>query len=59
MRVFPNKNKKTLDTIDVHMEKIRTTNYTKFLGIVIESTLVWKEHTEHLNSKLNSLGYMI
>jgi hypothetical protein len=36
-----------------------TTNSTKFLGVVIESTLAWKEHAEHLNSKLNSLGYMI
>jgi hypothetical protein len=59
MWFFPNKSEKILDTIGVHMKRIKTTNYTKFLGILIESTLVWKEHTEHLNSKLNSLGYMI
>jgi hypothetical protein len=51
--------KMTLDTNDVNADKINFTNSSKFLGIVIESTLAWKEHTEHLNSELNSLGYMI
>jgi hypothetical protein len=59
MQFFPNMGKMTLDTTDVNADKINFTNSTKFLGIVIESTLAWKEHMEHLNSKLNSLGYMI
>jgi hypothetical protein len=59
MQFFPNMGKMTLDTTDVNVDKINFTNSTQFLGIVIESTLAWKEHTEYLNSKLNSLGYMI
>jgi hypothetical protein len=51
--------KMTLDTIDVSVDKMNFTKSTKCLGIVIESTFAWKEHTEHVNSKLNSLGYMI
>ena len=59
MRFFPNTNKMTVDTIDINTYKIDSVNSTKFLGIIIESTLAWKEHIDHINSKLNSLGYMI
>ena len=39
--------------------KINLTNYTKFLGIILESSLTWKKHIDHINPKLNSLGYML
>jgi hypothetical protein len=38
---------------------VNIVNPTKFLGIIIDSSLTWREHTEYINSKLNSLGYMV
>jgi len=38
--------------------KINLTNSIKCLGIITESSLTWKKHTDHINSKLNSLGYI-
>ena len=35
------------------------TSSTKFLGIILESTLSWKQHIEYINAKLQSLGYII
>jgi hypothetical protein len=36
-------------------------NYVKlkFLGIIIDSSLTWREHTDYITSKLNSLGYTV
>jgi len=39
--------------------KINLTNSIKFLGIIIESSLIWEKHIDHINSKLNSLGYIV
>ena len=39
--------------------KINLTNSNKFLGIILESSLMWKKHIDHINPKLNSLGYML
>jgi len=34
-------------------------NSTKFLGIILESTLSWRQHIDYINVKLESLGYII
>jgi len=39
--------------------KINYTKCIKFLGIIIESSLTWKNHIDYVNSKLNSLGYIL
>jgi len=39
--------------------KINLTNSIKFLGIILDSSLTWKKHIDHTNSKLNSLGYIL
>ena len=39
--------------------KINLTNSTKFLGIILQFSLMWKKHIDHINPKLNSLGYML
>jgi len=39
--------------------KINYTNSFKFLGIKMESSLTWKKHIDYVNSKLNSLGYIL
>jgi hypothetical protein len=38
---------------------INVTSSIKFLGIILESTLNWKQHIDYINSKLQSLGYII
>jgi hypothetical protein len=38
---------------------ITNTNSTKFLGLVIDSTMSWKEHIIELTSKLNKACYAI
>jgi len=43
-------------TID---QKINFTNTIKFLGIIIESSLTWNKHIDYINSKLNSLSYIL
>jgi len=43
-------------TID---QKINFTNSIKFLGIIIESSLTCNKHIDCINSKLNSLGYIL
>jgi hypothetical protein len=49
---------RTLDGIESDDYKINF-NSIKFLGIIIESSLTWIEHIDYINSKSNSLGYMI
>jgi len=39
--------------------KINLNNSIKFLGIIRESSLTWNKHIDHINSKLNSLGYIL
>jgi hypothetical protein len=39
--------------------KINYTNSFKFLGVIIESSLTWKEHIDYINLKLKSLSYMV
>ena len=39
--------------------KINLTNSIKFLDIIIESSLKWDKHIDYINSKLNSLGYIL
>ena len=38
---------------------ITNTNSTKFLGVIIDSTLSWKDHITRLTSKLNKACYAI
>jgi hypothetical protein len=59
MQFLPNTSHQSLDTIEFNTYKINSTNSIKFLGIIIESSLTWKEHVDCINSKLNSLGYMV
>jgi len=47
------------DNTQVGNHRISLRNSFKFLGIAIESSLTWRIHTEQINSKLNSLGYML
>jgi hypothetical protein len=47
-----------MNFIEHNANKISAVNSIKFLGVIIDSSLTWKEHTDHINSKLNSLGYM-
>ena len=48
----------TLNTQSIDC-KFNYTNSIKFLGIIIESSLTWKKHIDYINSKLNSLGYIL
>jgi hypothetical protein len=59
MQFFSNTCHRTLDTTESNNYKINTTNSIKFLGIIIESSLRWKENIDYTNSKLNSLAYMV
>jgi hypothetical protein len=38
---------------------ITNINTTKFLGLIIDSTLSWKDHVAELTSKLNKACYVI
>jgi hypothetical protein len=59
MQFSSNFSNRTLDAIESNDYKINFTHSIKFLGIIIESSLTWKEHIDYINSKLNSLGYMV
>jgi hypothetical protein len=59
MQFSSNFSYRTLDAIESNGYKINFTNSIKFLGIIIESSLTWKKHSDYINSKLNSLGYMV
>lgn len=59
MQFSSNISSQTLDAIESNDYKINFTNSIKFFGIIIESSLTWKEHIDYINSKLNSLGYMV
>jgi hypothetical protein len=59
MQFLPNVSHQPLDTIVANNCKINFTNSIKFLGVIIESSLTWKEHIDYINLKLNSLSYMV
>jgi hypothetical protein len=59
MQFLPNVSHQPLDTIEVNTYKINFTNSFKFLGVITESSLTWKEHTAYINLQLNSLSYMV
>jgi hypothetical protein len=59
MQCFPNMSHERLDSIEHNVNKISAVNSITFLGVIIDSSLTWREHTDYINSKLNSLGYMV
>jgi hypothetical protein len=59
MQYFPNLNHQRFNSIEHNSNKVNVVNSIKFLGIIIDSSLTWREHTDYINSKLNSLGYMV
>jgi hypothetical protein len=59
MQCFPNMNHQMLDSIEHNSNKVNVVNSIKFLGIIVDSSLTWREHADYINSKLNSLGYMV
>jgi len=40
-------------------KQLHTVNTTKFLGIIIDSTLSWKQHVDNITSKLNKACFAI
>jgi hypothetical protein len=48
-----------VNTTEFNTYKINSTNSIKFLGIIVESSLTWKEHVDQVHSKLNPLGYIV
>jgi hypothetical protein len=58
MQCFPNMNHQRFDSIE-HNSITVNVNSIKFVGIIIDSSLTWREHTDYMNSKLNSLRYMV
>jgi hypothetical protein len=59
MQFLPNVSHQPLDAVVVKNCKINFTNSFKFLGVIIESSLTWKEDIDYINLKLNSLSYMV
>jgi hypothetical protein len=59
MQCFLNTNHQRFDSIEHNSNKVNVVNSIKCLGIIIDSSLTWREHTDYINSKLNSLGYMV
>jgi hypothetical protein len=55
MQFIPNVSHQPLDTIEINTCKINFTNSFKFWGVIIQSSLMWKEHIDYINLKLNSL----
>jgi hypothetical protein len=49
---------RSLATVEFNTSKINSTSSIKFLGI-IESSLTRKEHIDYINSKLNSVSYIV
>jgi hypothetical protein len=49
----PKKDERDIGTL------IMSSNYSKFLGLPIECTLIWERHIEEINKKLRSACYMI
>ena len=52
----------TVTSVDIRIEKqaINEVNKTKFLGVIIDKKLTWKEHISYLSSKISSgIGMII
>jgi hypothetical protein len=45
--------------IDYGNNQIAKSNHTKFLGLIMDNMLSWKEHVDWLMSKLGSACYAI
>jgi hypothetical protein len=43
----------------VHLSRIFNNLYTKFLGLIVDNTLSWKPHIDHLINKLSTVCYVI
>jgi exonuclease III len=57
--LFGQKNKKTTTNINIFIGgvKIDTVQHTKFLGIILDSALNWKNHIAHISTKIaKSIG---
>jgi hypothetical protein len=59
MQCFPNMSHERLDSIEHNANKVSAVNSIKFLGVIIDSSLTWREHMDYVNSKLNSLGFIV
>jgi hypothetical protein len=59
MWFLPNISHQSLDTIEFNTFKINSTNSIKLLGIIRDSSFIWKEHTDCMNLKLNPLSCMV
>ena len=55
MILFNAKNKKIKEPLKlkINCEKIKQVNFTKFLGIIIDSKLTWKQHIAHIQQKIS------
>jgi hypothetical protein len=59
MQFLPDISKQSLDATEFKAHKINSTNFIKFLGIIIRSILTLKEYVDYINSKLDPLNYMV
>jgi len=59
MQFSLNTGRGTTSTSFYNNGQINMINSTKFLGIILESTLSWRQHIDYINVKLYSLGYII
>ena len=50
-----NKKKKESLKLKINGENIKQVNSTKFLGIIIDSQLNWKQHIAHIQHKISKL----
>ena len=50
---------KSKSAVDIHINPIKNTCSTNFLGITLDSSPSWKTHIDQLSSKLNSACYVI
>ena len=53
--LFNAKNKKVKEPLKLKIngENIKQVNSTKFLGIIIDSKLTWKQHIAHIQHKIS------
>jgi len=57
---FKTRNSPSIDIkIDLKNKLIPIAQFTKFLGLTIESTLLWRIHLNHLTNKLSTACYVI
>jgi len=54
---FKTKNSQPIDiSMCLHKNRISNNLYTKFLGLIVDNTLSWKPHIDHLINKLSTLA---